>query len=183
MNSKFIYLTGTAAAASILALSAVLAPALALASWATINDPSDYNADNNFDIRQVGITSDGNLRLTVDGTVGGTTPSSSSESNLVYAYVFLTDDGIIAVTSHQAEDSNQVGNDLEWHSHRVTLDSNFCVTSIEDYGKAKLHGDTLTVLHTDATSVDGALTAELTISDGQVCVSDVWDTAPDNLLS
>jgi len=181
MNPKFLHLTGTTAAASILALSAIVAPALA--SWATVDDPSDYNTDNNFDIRQVGITADGNLRLTVDGTVGDTIPSAQSQADLVYAYVFITNDGIIAVTSHQAEDSNQVGNDLEWHSHRVTLDSNFCVTSIEDYGKAKLHGDRLDVLQTDATTVSGALTAELTISGSQVCVSDVWDTAPDNLLS
>lgn len=71
---------------------------------------------------------------------------------------------------------------MEWHTHRVTLDSSFCVTSIEDFGKAKLKDDRLTVLQTGASTVNGALTAELTIGSG-VCVSNVFDLAPNDLLS
>jgi len=88
--------------AAALTLSITAIPALA--AEGTVNDPSDYNTNNDFDIRTVRITDDGNLRLTVDGTVGGTRPDEVSQANLVYAYVFIADAGIIAVTSHQAED-------------------------------------------------------------------------------
>src|SRR5574338_46093 len=179
MNILQFASTGRLSLAALLAVSMTMTPAFA--SWASVNDPSDFDANNNFDIRQVGITSDGNLRLTVDGTVGATRPDGAGQENLVYAYVFATDVGLIAVTSHAVEDSGQVGNDLEWHTHRVTLDENFCVTGIEDFGKAKLQGNRLDVLHTGATSVAGALTAQLTV-DGGVCVSDVWDQAPNSLL-
>ncbi len=109
-----------------------------MAFWATITDKTSDTTNNNpnFDITQAGITDDGNLRLTVVGTVGTTTPSVPSQSNLIYAYVFITNAGIIAVTSHQGDDSGQVTNDLTWHTHRVTLDSNYYVTSIKDFGKA-----------------------------------------------
>jgi len=181
----------TASLAAILAGSMVMTPAFA--SWASVNDASDYDANNNFDIREVGITSDGNLRLTVDGTVGATKPDGAGQGNLVYAYVFATDlAGFVAVTSHAVEDSGQVANDLEWHTHFVTLDDNFCVTSITDFGKAKLQGSRLDVLQTGATSVAGALTAQLTVTpddpdteevnEFSVCVSEVFDLAPNNLL-
>jgi hypothetical protein len=159
--------------AAALVVSMIATPA-AYASWATIEDASDF-ANDDFDIRTVGITDDGNLRLTVDGTAGGTIPSS--DATKVYAYVFVTDvAGLIAVTSHQAEDSGQVGNDLEWHTHLVTLDDSGCVATISDFGKAKLQGNRLDVLQTGATSIGAALTAELTISGG-VCVSALWDLA------
>jgi hypothetical protein len=160
--------------AVVMAVSMIVTPS-AYASWVTFTDPSDA-ADDNFDIRTVGITDDGNLRLTVDGTAGGTTPSDASQEDLVYAYVFVTDAGIIAVTSHQAEDSAQVDDDIKWHTHRVTLDGDGCVTSIEDFGKAKLKGNRLQVLQTGATTIDAALTAELTINGG-VCVTAVFDIA------
>lgn len=168
--------------AAILAVSMVLTPAFA--SWASITDGNDA-ANDDFDINQVGITDGGNLRMTVFGTAGGTTPSSASQAYLVYAYVFNSNAGLIAVTSHQAEDSAQVGNDLEWHTHRVTLDTNNCVSTIEDFGQAKLSGSRIDVLGTGATSVAGALTAQLTITPDKphtsanefsVCVTGVFDS-------
>lgn len=152
----------------------------AFAAQTLVTDDSGVASNADFDILTVQAAGNGNLRLTVDGTAGGTT-SDVSQAALVYAYVFITDAGIIAVTSHEAEDSAQVGNDLEWHSHRVTLDGSFCVTGIEDFGKAKFHDNRLTVSQTGITQVVGALTAELTIDEG-VCVSQVFDLAPDNLL-
>ena len=36
----------------------------------------------------------------VEGEAGGTTPHDTGEENLIYAYVFFTDAGLYAVTSH-----------------------------------------------------------------------------------
>jgi hypothetical protein len=179
MDSRVYASFGVTTLAAILAISMIVTPAFAAQTLVTDDSGDAANAD--FDILTVQAAGDGNLRLTVDGTAGGTTPDETTQADLVYAYVFITDAGIIAVTSHQAEDSAQVGNDLEWHTHRVTLDANFCVTGIEDFGKAKFHDNRLTVSQTGATEVAGALTAELTIDEG-VCVSEVFDLAPDNLL-
>lgn len=99
---------GTALAA--VPLAAVLLVSLAVpayASWVTIHDPEgdftesapDSNAD--FDISTVGITDDGNLRMTVYGTPGGSIPEH--DHHLVNGYVFATDVGLVAVTSHGAE--------------------------------------------------------------------------------
>ncbi|HEX2014479.1 MAG TPA: hypothetical protein VLA68_04555 [Nitrososphaera sp.] len=155
----------------------VLTPA-AYATPGPITDPKGdvTNGNPDFDIRRAGITDTGKLRMVVQGEAGGTRPSGSSQENLVYAYVFATDVGIVAATSHRAEDSGQVGNDIAWHSHRVTLDGSGCVSSIEDFGKARLNGQNLYIANTGATEIEAVLTAELTINGG-VCVTDVWDSA------
>jgi len=55
-------------------------------------------------ITDFGIDGDGNPFLTVKGTAGGTVPDEKGD---IYAYVFFTDDGIYAVTSHPGiEDSD-----------------------------------------------------------------------------
>jgi hypothetical protein len=115
--------------------------------------------------------------MVVVGEAGGTKPSGLGVADKVYAYVFVTDVGIIAATSHRAEDSGQVNSDLVWHSHRVQLDGAGCVTAIEDFGKVELVGNYLNIANTGATSIDAGLTARLTIDDGSVCVSRVWDSA------
>jgi hypothetical protein len=177
-KSKIGYMSTAGIAVLLLTVSmAVMTPA-ALAISPTITDATGdaENNDPNFDITSAGITDKNILSMTVAGKAGGTTPSDPSQANLVYAYVFITDVGVIAVTSHQAEDSGQVKNDLKWHAHLVTLD-NGCVTSIEDFGKAKLRDSRIDVSQTGATSVSQVLTAELTISDSTVCVTQVWDSA------
>jgi hypothetical protein len=176
-KSKIGYMS-TAGIAVLLTVSLAVAPA-AQAISPTITDATGdaTNNDPNFDITSAGITDKNILSMTVAGKAGGTTPSDPSEANLVYAYVFITDVGVIAVTSHQAEDSGQVKNDLKWHAHLVTLDSNNCVTSIQDFGDAKLRDSRIDVRQTGATSVSQVLTAELTISDSTVCVTQVWDSA------
>lgn len=162
-----------------LTLGAVLAPS-AYALTSRIKDPAGdvTNGNPNFDITRAGITDTGKLRMVVAGEAGATKPSGPGQADKVYAYVFATDVGIVAVTSHRAEDSGQVGNDLAWHSHRVTLDGSGCVSSIEDFGKARLVDDHIHVANTGAASIDKVLTAELTISSGKVCVTQVWDSAP-----
>lgn len=135
------------------------------------------NGNPDFDITKAGITATGKLRMVVDGDAGGTKPSGLGQADKVFAYVFVTDVGIVAVTSHRAEDSGQVSNDLVWHSHRVQLDGAGCVSSIEDFGKVQLVDNYLNVANTGASSIDQALTARLTIDNGSVCVSRVWDTA------
>ena len=141
-----------------LAVSLTMTPAVY--AYTFVKDAKGDATDPNFDIRQAGLDDSGNPYLKVTGKAGGTTPSSPSQSSLVYAYVFVTNAGIYAVTSHQAEDSGQVGNDLEWHSHLVTLDGSGCVTGISDAGVTKLSGEKVTVLGTGATDVLGVATAE-----------------------
>lgn len=168
----------TAGIAILLTVSMAVTPT-ALATSLTITDATGdaTNNDPNFDITSAGITDKNILSMEVAGKAGRTTPSDPSQANLVYAYVFITDVGVIAVTSHQAEDSGQVKNDLKWHAHLVTLDDDSCITSIQDFGDAKLKDSTINVRHTGATSVSQVLTAELTISGSAVCVKQVWDSA------
>ena len=176
-DSKIVHVS-TADIVILLTVSIAVTPS-ALATPLTITDATGYatNNDPNFDITSAGITDKNILSMTVAGKAGGTTPSDPDQANLVYGYVFITDIGVIAVTSHQAEDSGQVKNDLKWHAHLVTFDHDNCVTSIEDFGKAKLRDSRIDVSQTGATSVSQVLTAELTISGSNVCVTQVWDTA------
>jgi hypothetical protein len=112
----------------------------------------------------------------VEGVAGGTTPHHAGAENLIYAYVFLTDAGTNAVTSHMREDSHQVEHDIEWHSHLVELDENSCITSITDAGKANLHKNRISVMRTDATVLTGVMTAELTANDDGTCVTKIFDS-------
>lgn len=137
--------------------------------------PSVYAASPDLTITDFGIDDDGNPFLTVKGTAGGTIPDETGD---IYAYVFFTDDGIYAVTSHPGiEDSSEVGDDAEWHAHKVQLNDNNCIVpnSIEEDGKASLDGNTVTVEDTDADSVDNVLTAVLSAEKkGGICVAKVF---------
>jgi len=62
-----------------------------------------------FKIKDFGIK-DGIRWLTVEGKAGGSKPDNASQ---IYAYAFVTDNGIFAVVSHGAKDSAQVANDSE----------------------------------------------------------------------
>lgn len=138
-----------------------------------ITAPSAYAASPDLTITNFGIDDDGNPFLTVEGTAGGTVPDETGD---IYGYVFFTDDGIYAVTSHPGiEDSSEVGDDEEWHAHKVTLDGDNCVTSLDEDGNASLDGNTVTVEDTDADSVDNVLTAVLSAEKkGGVCVANVF---------
>lgn len=176
-KTKNILLVLAFAALAVLVSNSIPAPASATTTTTTTaNDPRDYTEDPNFDIRRSGIDDDGNPYLTVYGDAGGTT---SDTEGTIYAYVFVTDAGIYAVTSHGGiEDSTEVDDDEQYHAHLVTLDDDNCVTSIEEDGNAVLRNHRVTVTGTDATEIDAVQTVELTVTDdGDICVSDVFDTA------
>jgi hypothetical protein len=98
----------------------ILASAVLVTTLMMITSPTVHAASPDLTITDFGIDGDGNPFLTVKGTAGGTVPDEKGD---IYAYVFFTDDGIYAVTSHPGiEDSDEVGDDAEWHAHKVTLD-------------------------------------------------------------
>jgi hypothetical protein len=141
---------------------------------ATLNDPRGDATNPDFDIRGAGVDDNGDPYIRVSGDAGGTT---SDTEGTIFAYVFITDAGIYAVTSHGGiEDSTEVGDDEQYHAHLVTLDDG-CVISIEEDGNAVLHNNRVTVTGTDATEVEQVQTVELTASDDGICVTEVFDTA------
>jgi hypothetical protein len=134
--------------------------------------------DPNLDITFVS-SDGGKLTMTVAGTAGGT----EGKTGFVLAYVFSTNIGLIAVASHPGfSDSNEGDGAGDWHSHKVSLDGNGCINGIDDTGRAKLSGNTVTATGTDAQSVDAGLTAKLEVTynaDGSissVCVSRIIDS-------
>lgn len=164
----------------------ILAGTVLVATLMMITAPTVYAASPDFTIEEFGIDEDGNPFLTVKGTAGGTIPDEEGD---IYAYVFFTDDGIYAVTSHPGiEDSDEVGDDEEWHAHKVTLDGDNCVTSLDEDGDASLDGNTVTVEDTDAEEVNKVLTAVLSTEkkgegdndtgedDTAICVAKVFDS-------
>jgi hypothetical protein len=109
------------------------------------------------------------------GKAGASKPDNASQ---IYAYAFVTDKGIFAVVSHGgSEDSPQVGNDSQWHTHGVTLDSKNCVTKLNNDGKAEVNGQ-IKVANITATKVDKVMTALLGINNAgpTVCVEKVFDS-------
>jgi hypothetical protein len=163
MNRVMIILAGTVLVATLMMITA-----------------SNVNADDSdFKIKKFGIDQNGDPFLTVEGTAGGTKPT---EAGHIFAYVFFTDDGIYAVTSHPGiEDSSEVKDDSNWHAHKVKLsnDNPPCVTSLKEKGDALLHGNKVSVENIDqATKVDKVLTADLVAKNNQVCVDHVFDSKP-----
>ncbi|MDW0206661.1 MAG: hypothetical protein QN715_10880 [Nitrososphaeraceae archaeon] len=128
-----------------------------------------------FKIKEFGVK-DGKPWLTVEGKAGASTPQNASQ---IYAYAFVTDKGIFGVVSHGVEDSAEVANDTQWHSHGVTLDEKNCVSKLNEDGDAEVT-DTVGVANTNATKVDKVMTALLGINnaDAKVCVEKVFDSKP-----
>ena len=139
-----------------------------------------YSAQNqlneaDFKIKEFGVK-DGKPWLTVEGKAGASTPQNASQ---IYAYAFVTDKGIFGVVSHGVEDSAEVANDTQWHSHGVTLDDKNCVSKLNEDGDAEVT-DTVGVANSNATKVDKVMTAILGINnaDAKVCVEKVFDSKP-----
>ncbi|MGI0033048.1 MAG: hypothetical protein ACRD97_07245 [Nitrososphaeraceae archaeon] len=154
----------------------VLAGTVIVTTLMLMTAPSVFAASPDLTIETFGIDDEGNPFLTVKGTAGGTTPDETGD---IYAYVFFTDDGIYAVTSHPGvpADSNEGDGSADWHGHKVKLSDENCVTDINDDSKAALDGNTASVENTDATSVDKVLTAVLsTEKEGGICVAKVFDS-------
>ncbi len=156
-------------------LTFVAVGSLVFFNTAARNNVVNAQEEADFKIKDFGIK-DGDLWLTVEGKAGGSTPQNASQ---IYAYAFVTDNGTYAVTSHGVEDSTEVQNDTEWHTHGVTLDDKNCVSKIDDSGEAEVT-DMVKVTNVTATKVDKVMTAQLGINndDASVCVEKVFDSAP-----
>lgn len=126
-----------------------------------------------FKVKDFGIEN-GKPWITVEGKAGASKPENASQ---IYAYAFVTDKGIFAVTSHGVEDSTEVENDTQWHTHGVTLNEKNCVTDLNDDGTAAV-ADRVEIGNITATKVDTVMTALLGINnaDASVCVEKVFDS-------
>ena len=165
LNSKKTLLL----AATLIAISAILV----VGTNSALAQSTPNEAD--FKIKDFGIK-DGKPWLSVEGKAGASTPQNASQ---IYAYAFVTDKGIFAVTSHGTEDSSEVANDTQWHSHGVVLDDKNCVSKLNEDGDAEVN-DMIGVANTNATKVDKIMTAQLGINyaDAKVCVEKVFDSKP-----
>ncbi len=133
----------------------------------------DFLIKSAFDITNKGVDSQGNPFMKVKGIAGSVIPLQKDK---IYAYVFITDKGIYAVASHAIEDSTEVRSDLQWHAHKVTLNTANCITSITEDGDASLRGQIVKVLNTaKPINLQNVLTAELTIGNSGPCVTKVFD--------
>lgn len=101
-------------------------------------DPDPYEHDNpDFDINNIGFTSDGNPYLTVHGTPGGT---RSTTPGVMYVYYIQVADTLhtgsdrYIIASHNGfEDSTETKDDTNWHAHRiVSLDISENCSSADD---------------------------------------------------
>jgi hypothetical protein len=158
-----------------LLLAFVAVGSLVFTNAGTTSNMVAAQEEADFKIKDFGIK-DGTPWLTVEGKAGGSTPENASQ---IYAYAFVTDNGTYAVTSHGVEDSAEVENDTEWHTHGVTLDEKNCVSDINDDGDAEVN-DEIKVTNITATKVDKVMTALLGINnaDASVCVEKVFDSKP-----
>lgn len=174
MNSKTTFFV-TAIAATL-----VLSMAITPAFGAVAKDPSGdvTNGNPDFDIKKYGMTGNGPY-IDVYGTGAGTTVN---DGDTILAYVFVTDAGAFAVTSHGGiEDSTEVDDDTEFHGHLVTLgqvSDDTCVVGIAETGDAAFHNKRVAITGTGATTITGALTASLSAStENGICVTTVFDSA------
>lgn len=161
----------------------VLKASISVIIWLSaivIVGPSSVLAQNNFNeadfkIKDFGIIN-GNPWVIVEGKAGGSIPQNAS---LIYAYAFVTDNGTFAVMSHSYEDTDEVENDTQWHTHRVTLDDKNCVAEINDNGDTEV-SNLVKVTNVIVTNVSKVFTAELTRNnvDSSICVTKVFDSAP-----
>ena len=127
-------------------------------------------------IKDFGIIN-GNPWLIVKGKAGGSTPQNAS---LVYAYDFVTDNGTYVVMSHAYEDTDEVENDTQWPTHRLTLDNKNCIVNINDNGDTEVNNDLVKVTNVITRNVSKVFTAELELNNAtsSTCVTKVFDPAP-----
>lgn len=110
------------------------------------------------------------------GKSGGSTPDNASQ---LYAYAFVTDNGIYALTSHEVENSNEVENDTHWaYIRRVTLDDKNCSAKLDNNGNAEVSDEVKVTNNTS--KVDKIMTAILSINNqgASVCVKKLIDFDP-----
>lgn len=129
-------------------------------------DPDEENVMQDFDIKRYFIDSSGNLNLQVYGKAGQTVPQGDHD---VFAYVIVTDNGIYASDSHEAQhaDDEQVA-DKAWHGHKVEVDERGCLTEIGSFkSQARMDGSNVKITATGATKILAAKTVmlELLVND------------------
>lgn len=154
-------LVAVAVASLVIASFANSTPAAsALGEYLLKMDPQGDSPILDFDIKSYFIDSSGNLNLQVYGLAGRTLPAGSHD---VYAYVIVTDNGIYASDSHEAQhaDDEQVANKA-WHGHKVVVDENGCLTEIGSFkSQAKMAGSNVKITATGATKILAAQTVML----------------------
>jgi len=149
-------------------------------SFTLILGPTNVLAQNiineaDFRIKDFGIIN-GNPWIIVEGKAGGSTPQNAS---LTYAYAFVTDNGTFAVMSHVYEDTDEVENDTEWHTHRIILNDKNCIAHINDNGDAEV-SNLIKVTNVITTKISKVFTAEFTLNNANSsnCLTKVFDSAP-----
>lgn len=123
-------------------------------------DPDEQDVMQDFDIKRYFIDSSGNLNLQVYGKAGQTVPERAHD---VYAYVIVTDNGIYASDSHEAQhaDDEQVAGKA-WHGHKVEVDERGCLTEIGSFkSQARMDGSNVKITATGATKILAAQTVML----------------------
>ena len=185
-NRVIISASVSASLAIMLFLSAGLIPAANQASAAksimdAVGDAT--NDDSNFDIQSFGIEKK-NPYIKVAGEAGESVPAEG----MIYAYVFLTNKGTYAITSHHGNDTpGEDHDDLAWHAHKVVLDHDGCIESITPDGDSQLSGNTVTLMGIKVKDVYAVMTAQLEAHSDEeeehehegdaTCVSEVFDVA------
>jgi hypothetical protein len=154
--------------------AALVVASLAIASFANtlpnasaLNALSKFDAQGDspyadFDIKSHFIDSDGSLNVQLYGLAGRTLPEGMHDA---YAYVVVTDNGIYAADSHEAQhaDDEQVANKA-WHGHKVVVDENGCLTEIGSFkSQAKLAGSNVKITATGATKIVASMTVMIEI--------------------
>jgi hypothetical protein len=129
-----------------------------------------------FMIKDFGIIN-GNPWIIVEGRAGGSIPQNAS---VIYTYVFVTDNGTYAVMSHAYEDTDEVENDTQWHTHRITLDNKNCIVQINDNGDTQVNKDLVKVTNVIVRNISKVFTAEMERNsiDSSICVKKIFDSAP-----
>jgi hypothetical protein len=170
-----------------LAVSIIVVPAAYAKATIVATSPlTDEVANKDFDIKDVGITSNDHPFLTVYGKAGGTT---STTPGLIYAYAFIVDDGSddntvldhYLITSHGGiEDSSEVRDDTNWHAHGFeVIGSEACgavglteLIATED-GEALVTPNRVMLKDVETTIVYEVSTIEVTATlvDGHVCIN------------
>lgn len=143
-----------------------------------------------FDIKQYFIDDDGALNIQLYGKAGRTLPDGMTS---VYAYVVVTDDGIYATDSHEAQHAESEGEtttNKAWHGHKVTIKENGgpngrdCLVEIGALdAESRMAGSNVKIVGASATRIDMVITTELVllvedpddVPEGE-CVAEVVET-------
>jgi hypothetical protein len=82
--------------------------------------------------------------------------------------------------SHAYKDTDEVENDTQWHTHRLTLDNKNCVVQINDNVDTQVNKDLVKVTNVITRNISKVFTAELELNstDSSICVTKVFDSAP-----